>query len=190
MYLQQKPALLLVDIQKGFGDTAYWGGNRNNPGAEENAARLLKLWRELELPVFHVKHNSTTPGSPLVKGQVGNEIQEIVEPLLGEPVIEKNVNSGFIGTDLKQRLESSQIKRLVVAGLTTDHCISTTVRMAGNLGFSTYVVSDASATFKKTGSDGNTFSAELIHQTALASLHREFATVLTTEEVKLIIKSE
>lgn len=189
MKLQQKPALLLVDIQKGFEDIAYWGGNRNNPGAEENAARLLKLWREFELPVFHVKHNSTTPGSPLIKGQEGNEIQEIVEPLPGEPVIEKSVNSGFIGTDLKQRLEGSQITSLVVAGLTTDHCISTTVRMAGNLGFNTYVVSDASASFDKTGADGKKFSAELIHATALASLHHEFATVLTTEEIKLLIQS-
>jgi nicotinamidase-related amidase len=178
-----QPALLLVDIQQGFENEVYWGGARNHPDAEKNAARLLDVWRGHGFPVIHVKHNSVNPQSPLASGKIGNEIQRIVQPKEGEPVIGKSVNSAFIGTDLEQRLHDKEIRQLVVVGLTTDHCISTTVRMAGNLGFDTYVVNDATATFPKAGFDGKRYSAETIHETALASLNEEFATVLNTEDI-------
>jgi nicotinamidase-related amidase len=175
-------ALILIDIQKGFDDLTYWGA-RNNPHAEKNATQLLHAWRANGLPVFHVKHNSTNPKSKLVPGQYGNEIQDVVRPLSSEPVISKNVNSAFIGTDLKERLDKQKIKSLVIVGLTTDHCVSTSVRMAGNLGYNVQVVSDATATFDKALPSGEKIAAEIIHQANLASLHNEFATVLTTQEL-------
>ena len=183
MTIQDRPALILIDIQQGFDEVDYWGGHRNNPKAEENAARLLRFWRQHRLPLFHIKHNSTNPRSPLVKGQAGNEFQDLVKPMEDEPVIEKNVNSAFIGTDLQQQLDRHAIKTLVIVGLTTDHCVSTTTRMAGNLGYDTFLVSDASATFDKVGTNGKRYSAELMHETALASLHHEFATVVETDEL-------
>ena len=76
MTRQDKPALLLIDIQKGFNDIEYWGGHRNNPDAEANAAKLLSFWRENQLPVFHVKHCSTNPDSRLAEGNIGNEFME------------------------------------------------------------------------------------------------------------------
>ena len=95
----------------------------------------------------------------------------MVKPLKNEIVIKKQVNSAFIGTNLKEQLDEAKITRLVIVGLTTDHCVSTTTRMAGNFGFNTYVVSDATATFNRQGTDGKNYSAELIHETALASLN-------------------
>ena len=181
--LKDRPALILIDIQKGFDDIAYWGGHRNNPDAEINAGRLLNYWRQNAMPVFHIKHCSTNPNSRLAEGNSGNEFKDIVQPGVNEPVIKKNVNSAFIGTDLKQQLDHAKIKKVVIVGLITDHCVSTTVRMAGNYGFDTYIVSDATATFDKTGADGQKFSAEIIHETALASLHNEFATVVSIEEL-------
>jgi len=181
--LDDKPALLLVDIQKGFSDIAYWGGGRNNPDAEEKACELLKLWRKNRLPIYHIKHCSTTAESPLRPAHPGNDFMDLVTPLPGEAVIEKNVNSAFIGTNLKEQLDRAQIKKLVIVGLTTDHCISTTTRMAGNLGYDTYLVADATATFNKKGFDGKTYDAELIHQTALASLNEEFASVVTMDVI-------
>lgn len=179
-----RPALILVDIQKGFDNIQHWGGQRNNTDAESKASELLALWRKYGLPVFHIQHCSTLPHSPLNEKFEGNEIKDIVKPIDGEPIIKKNVNSAFIGTDLKLRLDNEGITKLVIAGLTTDHCISTTTRMAGNLGFDTFLVSDATATFNKKGLDGQNYSAELIHETALASLNGEFATVVTTEFLK------
>lgn len=181
-----RPALILIDIQKGFNNVEYWGGQRNNLDAEKNASELLKLWRENNLPIFHIKHCSSNPTSLLNETNAGNEFLDIVKPIGSEPVIKKNVNSAFIGTDLKERLDNAAISKLVIVGLTTDHCVSTTIRMAGNLGFETFLVSDATATFNKKGLDGQNYSAELIHETALASLNDEFARVVTTDFLKQI----
>ena len=179
-----RPALILVDIQKGFENIEYWGGRRNNPDAELRSSELLKIWRENDLPVFHVQHCSSILTSLLHETNAGNAFNELVAPYEGEPIIKKNVNSAFIGTDLQARLDHAKITKLVIAGLTTDHCISTTTRMAGNLGFDTYLVSDATATFNRKTSDGQVFPAELIHETALASLREEFASIVTTGIIK------
>lgn len=180
----RRPALILIDIQKGFDDIGYWGGERNNAVAEENAAELLWLWRENDLPVFHIQHCSSNPESPLHESKAGNAFKDLVKPLRGERVIKKKVNSAFIGTSLEEELELAGITTLVIVGLTTDHCVSTTTRMAGNFGFNTFLVSDATATFSKKGPEGQHYAAELIHETALASLHDEFARVVTTAFLK------
>ena len=185
--VKDNPALILIDIQKGFDDLEYWGGQRNNLDAEQNAGKLLAFWRKMGLPVYHAKHCSSNPNSRLAEGQPGNEFQDVVAPAEGEVIIRKNVNSAFIETNLKQQLDAARITKLVIAGLTTDHCVSTSVRMAGNFGYDTYVVEDATATFCKTGTNGQHFSAEIIHETALASLNEEFATVITTEKLLKIL---
>jgi nicotinamidase-related amidase len=184
-----RPALILIDIQNGFDDIAYWGGERNNPDAENNASELLKIWRDNNLPVFHIKHCSSIATSLLNETHEGNAFKDIVKPMDGEPIIKKNVNSAFIGTNLKEQLDQAGISKLVIVGLTTDHCVSTSTRMAGNFGYETFLVSDATATFNKKGVDGKNFSAELIHETALASLNNEFATIVTTGFVKKSITS-
>src|SRR5213592_276687 len=99
-----RPALILVDIQKGFDDIEYWGGQRNNPDAEDNANELLRLWREHNLPIFHIKHCSSNVKSPLNEAHAGNDFKELVKPMGNEPIINKKVNSAFIGTDLKKQL--------------------------------------------------------------------------------------
>lgn len=179
-----RPALILIDIQKGFDNIAWWGGQRNNPDAELRAGDLLKLWREHHLPIFHVQHYSSNPTSLLHETNAGNAFKDIVMPVEGEPIIRKNVNSAFIGTDLQALLDAAGITTLIIVGLTTDHCVSTTTRMAGNLGYETFLVADATATFNKKGIDGQNYPAELIHETALASLNNEFATVVTTDFIK------
>jgi nicotinamidase-related amidase len=186
MTKKDKPALILIDIQKGFEDEdmKYWGGRRNNPDAEANARELLDFWRQNSLPVFHIQHCSTHPESKFAEGKTGHPLQDIVKPNAREQIIKKNAHSAFIGTDLKQQLDKANIKKLVIAGLTTDHCISTTARMAGDYRYDTFIVSDATAAFGKEGTDGQKFSADIIHDTALASLHKEFVTVIKTKELK------
>lgn len=183
MEIAKNTALILIDIQQGFDDIHYWGGGRNNLQAEEVAASLLGLWRQNSLPVIHVKHCSLNPKSLLAAGNPGNEFKNLVSPIPGELVIRKHVNSAFIGTDLKENLDRQKITHVVLVGLTTDHCVSTTARMAGNYGYQTVVVNDATATFDKTGFEGGHYPAQLIHDTALASLNGEFATVINSDEL-------
>jgi nicotinamidase-related amidase len=179
--LPPNAALIIVDVQGGFDDPVW--GPRNNPQAEENIARLLAAWRRTGRPIFHVQHLSTEPNSPLRPDQPGCEIKEIAKPLPGEPLIQKRVHSAFIGTDLEARLRQAGLDTLVIVGLTTNHCISTTTRMANNLGFDTYVVSNATATFDRVGHDGKHHKAEDVHAVSLANLHREFATVVETDSL-------
>jgi len=181
MQLPSNAVLLVIDVQKAF-DNPRWG-TRNNPSAETNIARLLKAWRAAGRRVIHVHHRNPRSGSLFNPGAPGVEVKPEGVPLEGEPVLFKDVNSAFIGTDLEKRLRSEGVATLVLVGLTTDHCMSTTTRMAGNLGFEAYLVSDATATFERTGPDGKKYSAELMHDTALASLNEEFAHVVTTADV-------
>ena len=174
-------ALILIDVQEGLDDPRL--GARNNPQAEGNMARLLAEWRRRGWPIFHIQHMSTEPDSPLRPELPGNALKAIVAPAGPEPVIQKRVNSAFIGTDLRQRLAAAGIAALVLVGLTTDHCVSSTARMAGDLGFRVVVVADASAAHETTGHDGRRFSAQTVHELALAHLNGEFAQILTTEQL-------
>jgi nicotinamidase-related amidase len=183
MTSEDQPTLLLIDIQNGLDDLQYYGGRRNNPGAEGNAAALLGFWRQQALPVVHVKHNSIHEASPLFKGKPGNNIKEEVKPLPHERLIEKQTSSAFINTDLQQYLQHHGIHTLIIAGLTTDHCVSATTRMAGDLGYKTYLVSDATATFDRLGPDGKKIAAEILQEAELACLHGEFTTVLDTASI-------
>ncbi len=179
--LSANTALLLIDVQQGFDDPRW--GERNNPDAERNIAALLMAWRQTHRPVIHVQHMSQEPDSPLRPDRPGNAFKPETVPRPGEPIFQKTVNSAFIGTALEAHLRARQIDTVVLVGITTDHCVSTTTRMAANLGFTAIVVSDGTATFERTGPDGEHHSAEQMHRLALASLHGEFATVRRTNDV-------
>jgi nicotinamidase-related amidase len=181
MRISANTALLLIDVQNYFDDPIH--GRRNNPNAEENMALLLNNWRKSHRPIIHIQHIS----NPSLAHHPGRDIKEIVAPLPEEPVIVKNVNSAFIGTNLEAYLREAEIETLVIVGLTTDHCVSTTTRMAKNLGFTPFIVSDATATFERVSFDGKLYSAEEIHNLALVSLHEEFATVIDTNGVLELI---
>lgn len=179
--LPKDAVLLVIDVQQAF-DQPGWG-QRNNPDAEKNIATLLERWRRDDRPVIHVHHRNPAPGSRFNPGTQGVQVKPEAEPKGGEPVLFKRVNSAFIGTDLESRLHAMGTTTLVLVGLTTDHCVSTTTRMAGNLDFSAVIVSDATATYERDGHDGRHYTADVMHETALASLNGEFATVATTAEV-------
>jgi nicotinamidase-related amidase len=185
--LSDRTALLLIDVQQGLDHPQY--GSRNNLHAEQRIAELLAAWRASGRPVIHVQHLSLEPGSQLRADRPGHAIKPEASPVDGEPVFQKHVNSAFIGTELDAFLRAKGIESLVVVGLTTDHCVSTTVRMAGNLGFDVTVVEDATATFERVGPDGTHYSADVIHRVELASLEGEFATVRSTGEILAAVDS-
>ena len=174
------PTLIVIDVQRAF-DDAGWGP-RNNPDAERHIAEALAAWRARGAPVIHVRHASAEPGGRFIPGTPAFEFKPEAAPLEGEPVITKDVNSAFIGTDLEARLREDGVETVALVGLTTDHCVSSTARMAANLGFDTWVLGDATATHQRRAPGGELIPAEHMHRAALASLDDEFAEVLPTRD--------
>ena len=171
--------LLLIDLQRAI-DHPSWGV-RNNPHAELQVGRLLALWRNHGWPVWHVRHDSDNPESLYRPGQPGHEFKAEFTPLTGEPVIPKKTNSAFIRTDLEYRLRTGSHDTLVVAGVITNNSVEATVRMAGNLGFRTYLVADGCFTFGRPDWSGTPRSAEDIHAMSLANLDSEYCTVIAAD---------
>ncbi len=183
-HLPPGSVLLIIDLQKAIDDPAWAAcGPRNNPGAEQNIERLLHAWRESHLPVWHVRHDSTSPGSTYRPGQPGNDFKAEAQPIEGEPVIAKQTPCAFAGTDLELRLQAAGITSLVVAGVITNNSVEATVRMPGCLGFDVYLVEDACFTFARKDWNGRLWSAEDVHALSLANVNEEYCTVVTVENV-------
>jgi nicotinamidase-related amidase len=174
-------ALLVIDVQQAI-DHPSWG-ERNNPQAESNIAALLTAWRATGRPIYHVRHDSTEPQSHYRPGQPGHEFKAEAMPRAGEAVIAKRTNSAFIGTDLESQLRVARVETLIVAGVITNNSVEATVRMAGNLGFETFVVEDACFTFGRKDWAGTWRTAAEVHAMSLANLAGEYATVVRTAEV-------
>jgi nicotinamidase-related amidase len=177
-----RTALIVVDVQRAFDEWEARGKRRNNPDAVARISDLLDAFRDARAPIFHIRHQGTKPASSFLPEGTGFPVKDEARERNGEPVIVKQVNSAFIGTDLEQRLRAQGIGAVVICGATTNHCVETTTRMAGNLGFDTRLVRDATWTFDRTGPDGDAHSAEDIHAMTLANLNGEFARIVTSAE--------
>jgi nicotinamidase-related amidase len=175
-------ALIVVDVQRAFDQWEAAGKRRNNPHAVARIVDLLNAFRKRGAPILHIRHQGTDPGSSFLPGGTGYPVKDEAREMAGEPVIVKRVNSAFIGTDLEARLRAADIKTLVICGATTNHCVETTTRMAGNLGFDACLVRDATWTFDRVGPDGDAHSAEDIHAMTLSNLNGEFARIVAAAE--------
>ena len=161
-------ALLLIDVQKGFQDPIW--GKRNNFMAEANIQLLLQCFREFSASIVHIQHLSMEPKSPLRPSQFGVEFMDGFQPKRDERVFQKMVHSAFIGTELEKHLRDQKIQFLTMVGFTSDHCVSTSARMAADLGFDVTVVSDATVAFQRVSITGKIFYPNLVHEVSMASL--------------------
>jgi len=175
------PTLIIIDMQNGMAGSS--AGPRNNPAAERNVAALLGAWRNVGATVVHVRHISRTVGSLFWPGQPGVEFQEGLAPLPGEHVVEKNVPDAMINTGLEQWLHKRGITKLVIVGVSTNNSVEATARTAGNLGFETQVVSDATFAFDKVDYSGTKRTADEVHAMSLANLEGEYAVITNTERL-------
>jgi nicotinamidase-related amidase len=181
IFLGPSPVLILIDLQKAI-DHPSWG-TRNNPAAEERVAELLAVWRQRQWPLIHVKHDSIEANSTYRPGQPGNEFKPESAPLTGEIVVAKNKGNAFVGTGLADILNAFAARTLVIAGVITNNSVESTVRMSGDLGYETYLVSDGCFTFGRPDWNGAERTAEEVHALSLANLHGEYCTVTTAREV-------
>jgi len=179
-----REALLIVDMQQGFDEP--WWGKRNNPRAEENGLRVLETARRRRHQIVFVRHDSLEPTSALRRSLPGNGFKAGFRPESGDWVIAKNFRSAFVRTGLEGRLRATNISRLTVFGITTDQCVSTTVRTASDLGFETTLIEDACACFSQASPDGLVVPAEVIHLAHVTTLATEFAQVCKAAEFEAL----
>lgn len=170
-------ALIVIDLQKGF-DSPDWG-SRNNAACEANIERLVKAWRGAGLPLVYVHHDSSAPDSPLHPSGPGHDYKDVL-PAGPDLEISKTVHSAFYGDpSLEDWLRAEGIDAVTICGITTDHCCETTARMASDLGFETFFVLDATHTFDRRHPEGHLVPADSVAEATAATLHGEFATVLS-----------
>jgi nicotinamidase-related amidase len=180
-----RPALIIIDMQVGM--TWATSGVRNNPGAEAIIADLLAEWRRADAPRVHIRHASRTPGSPFWPGQPGADFQPALAPLANETVFEKCVPDAFSRSPLEAWLRERGIDKLVIVGVSTNNSVEASARTAGNLGFTTYVASDATFAFAKQDFDGRPRTAQEVHAMSLANLQGEYATVINAAEARALL---
>jgi nicotinamidase-related amidase len=176
-------ALVVIDVQRAFAEWETGGRRRNNPDALRRIADLLATFRTAGLPIFHIRHENPAPGSSFHPDASGRIVEDAAREHGGEPVIVKRVNSSFIGTDLEARWRDAGVRTVVICGATTNHCVETTTRMAGNLGFDARLAEDACWTFDLRGPDDRLHRAEDVYAMTLANLSDEFATIVTADAV-------
>lgn len=181
MELQPNAALIVVDVQKGFDDAAFWGANYND-AADANIASLVDHWQGSGRPVVVVRHDSVNPESPLHLDNSG-AVKDYVAAAQASLFVTKNVNSAFYGDpDLHGWLQDQRIAQIVIVGIQTNMCCETTARMGGNLGYDVVFVPDATDTFDLAGPDGITMLAADLAAATVTNLHGGgFATIASTE---------
>ncbi|GAB3601272.1 cysteine hydrolase family protein [Microbacterium tumbae] len=181
-------ALIVIDMQRGFDDLAFWGPTAN-PECEDNVRRLIAAWEASSEPIVVVRHDSRGAASPLHPSNPGNALVDAVAAVDPALFVVKQVNSAFYGTpDLKAWLDAESIQEVVICGIQTNMCVETTARMAGNLGFVVTVVLDATRTFdldaEVAGVGRVTRSAaEIMATTALVLQQGGFARIVSTKEL-------
>lgn len=186
-------ALLFIDVQKGVHDLGHWGGpagRMNNPDCVARLQRLLTAFRSAGRQIAFTRHDSLEPDSPLQFSKPGGTQLDGLDPVPGEIVVEKNTNSGFIGTSLEVDLRRARINCLVIAGYFTNFCVETTVRMAGNMNFDVYLAHDACATCNRVDLEGRDHDPDLVHALSIASMHGEFCTALTTDDLIALLNAD
>lgn len=173
--------LLPIDMQQAF-DHAPWPKSWNEQ-VDANGLAVLAAWRNAKLPVIHVQHNSVQEGSSLARGHSGNSFRPGFAPLEGEALVTKSVNAAFIGTDLDLRLRRLGITTIYTFGISTDMCVSTTIRVGANMGYKMVLIEDACDCFELPASDGKIIPAKQMHEANVATLEMEFCKVMTVGEL-------
>ena len=181
-------ALVIVDVQKAMDDPCF--GKRGQPEAEARMAALLAHWRERGNPVVHVQDCDMDPQSPYAPGKPSHAFKPEVAPLDHEPVVEKRTNNAFVGTDLLEVLQHYGSSELVICGVHAQHCVDSTIRMAGNLGFMVFVPADCVIAVEQRDHNGKMRTADEVHALTLALLDGEYAKVLESGDLIALPENE
>lgn len=176
-------AVLVIDLQEGMADRIRAGRLPVNPDAPDQIARLLSNARGKGVPVIHVHHDDADPASPFRKGEAGAAPMPCAMPLPDEVVLWKHRSSAFAGTGLDAHLRGLGVTELVVAGAVAAFCVTSTVRMASDLGFRVLLPQDALLGFDLPAHDGGRIDAATVQRVTLSVLGADFATLTTVADL-------
>ena len=169
-------ALVMIDFQRDFVDPGGFGEALGNDvsllrRAVPSAEQVLKAARTAGLFIVHTREGhrpdladcppakkargrlKTGIGDPgpmgriLVRGEYGHDIVKELQPMPGEPVVDKPGKGAFYATDLDTILKNRGIEQLIVCGVTTEVCVQTTVREANDRGYDCLVLEDCVASY-------------------------------------------
>jgi nicotinamidase-related amidase len=176
-------AVLVIDMQEGMADRVRAGRALVNPAAPDRIAALLASARAQGLPVIHVHHDDPDPASPFRKGLAGAAPMPCAAPLPEETVLWKHASSAFSGTGLDDHLRGLGVTELVVAGAVAAFCVTSTVRMASDLGYAVLLPKDALLGFDLPAHDGGRIDAATVHRVTLTILGADFARLTTVADL-------
>jgi nicotinamidase-related amidase len=169
-------ALIVIDMQRDFVEPGGFGETLGNDVSRLQAiiptvGRLIRLFRDHGWPVIHTREGhkpdlSDCPpakrlrGNPtlrigdegpmgriLIHGEPGHGIVDDLAPIAGELVIDKPGKGSFYATGLGETLKARGITHLVVAGVTTEVCVQTTLREANDRGYECLLIEDATESY-------------------------------------------
>ena len=176
-----KQALIVVDIQNDYFPQGKWplvGAD----AAADNAARLIKAFRDAGDSVVHIRHEFTSEEAPFfTPNSEGAKLHPKVLNRADEPVVLKHFVNSFRETELKSILDEQGIKELVVVGSMSHMCVDGITRAAADFGYKVTVIHDACAT-RDLEFNGVTVSAAQVHAAFMAALAFAYASVVSTND--------
>ena len=174
-------ALILIDIQNDY----FPGGAMALEGmdaAAANARLALDAFRDRGLPLVHIQHLSVRPGATFfVPNTPGAEINALVKPAAGEPLVQKNFPNAFRNTTLLETLRGRGATELYITGAMSHMCVDATTRAAFDHGFTCAVLEDACAT-RALAFKGATIPAAQVHGAFMAALAVPYAKIVSTRD--------
>ena len=168
-------ALIIVDMIHEFVDGKF--GSKRAMGIVGNLKKLIGIAREKGFTIIFVKdsHVDSDPelkvwGPHAMKGSYSSEIIQDLNVEPGDIIIEKHTYDAFFNTNLENILKERNIKKIIVAGISTDICVLHTVGHAFFLGYETYVVRDCTESMKESNKEFGLKYMKTIYGTMIINL--------------------
>lgn len=176
--------VVIIDIQREYLDGSVPLPDLQN--AVQGVAQLIARAHEFNTPVIHVVNKG--PEGNLLFDAEGPYFAELgdIAAHVDEPVVIKHLPNSFAGTNLKELIDQTGRKQLIIVGCTTHVCVSATARAALDLGYQSTVIASATTSRDLFDHKGARISAETVKQTALAELRDAFAVVVESADELLV----
>lgn len=181
-----KTALIVIDIQNEYYAGDGFRGKMVIPDGRAvlaNSKQLVDFAHKNHMPVYFVRHVGAKSGPLFAEGTVYAEFHQELQPTAQDTVIEKATPSAFVGTDLDARLKQQGVTTLLVVGLMTHMCVSSTARDAVPLGYSVLIAGDATATRDLDDGAGGVVDHRVLQRAALAGVADVFAEIHSTRDI-------